>query len=353
MMYHLNLDRTENRLLEARKAIEVAKTIDPNNPELIFADGIYSYINNDYDIALRKYIAVEDKVFNNAELNLFMGGLYRRQMNLGKAIEYFLHAAEDDPRNKLFQLELGETNTILRNYVEAERSFDKYILLGGNFETALVDDVLLYLLWESGNIKSRKALEERLTVLGEKKSISTIHRAVQVEIIDRNYDDALTIVTTELSENLDHQFRYKPVSLYLAEIYHYQGIKELAAFYYDSARIHLETIILSSPEDSRLYSTLGIAYAGLGRKKEAIEAGLTGKSLMPTEKDFYRGIFRLEDLARIYTMVGEYNLALEQLEQLLSMPSLVSVCLLQKDPVWEPLWNLPEFKQLIKKYSDD
>ena len=74
---------------------------------------------------------------------------------------------------------------------------------------------------------------------------------------------------------------------------------------------------------------------------------------MPIEKDFYRGIFRLEDLAKIFTMVGEYDLALEQLDQLLSMPSLMSVNLLKKDPVWKPLWELPEFKQLIEKYSDN
>ena len=65
-----------------------------------------------------------------------------------------------------------------------------------------------------------------------------------------------------------------------------------------------------------------------------------------------RPSFRLEDLARIYTMVGEYHLALEQIDQLLSMPGLLSVNLLNKDPVWKPLWDLPEFKELIEKYSN-
>ena len=57
-------------------------------------------------------------------------------------------------------------------------------------------------------------------------------------------------------------------------------------------------------------------------------------------------------MALIYTVVGEYDLALEQIDQLLSMPSLMSVNLLKNDPVWEPLWELPEFKKLIEQYSD-
>ena len=172
-------------------------------------------------------------------------------------------------------------------------------------------------------------------------------------MIDRKYDDALNALSSAENKNaLDHQFIYKPRSLYYAEIYDKQNKIELARVYYDSARIHLEEQIAINPEDERYYSTLGIVYAGLGRKKEAIERGLTAISLMPLKKDFYRAIFRLEDMARIYTMVGEYDLALEQIDQLLSIPSLMSVNLLKNDPVWESLWDLTEFKKLIEQYSD-
>ena len=72
---------------------------------------------------------------------------------------------------------------------------------------------------------------------------------------------------------------------------------------------------------------------------------------MPLEKDYYRGIFMLENMARIYTMVGEYDEAIRILDQLLSIPSLLSVNLLKKDPVWEPLWNLPGFTAIVEKYQ--
>jgi hypothetical protein len=75
--------------------------------------------------------------------------------------------------------------------------------------------------------------------------------------------------------------------------------------------------------------------------------------MMPINKEALRGIYRAEDLARIYVMVGEYDAALEQIKLLLTIPSRLSVKLLQLDPAWKPLWNLPEFKKIIKPFSSD
>ena len=61
-----------------------------------------------------------------------------------------------------------------------------------------------------------------------------------------------------------------------------------------------------------------------------------------------RDSYRLEDLARIYVMVGEYDEAINQLEYLLSIPGPFSIPLLQLDPAWDPLRNHPRFKKLIE-----
>ena len=65
------------------------------------------------------------------------------------------------------------------------------------------------------------------------------------------------------------------------------------------------------------------------------------------------GVHRLGDLARIYVMVEEYELAVEQLDYLLSIPGILSTKLLQLDPKWKSLWDHPEFQKLIEKYSDN
>ena len=128
---------------------------------------------------------------------------------------------------------------------------------------------------------------------------------------------------------------------------------EKATAYFDSARIALESKITKTPEDHRLHSALGIAYAGMGQKGKAIEEGTKAVELLPMNKDAYFGIYRIEDLARIYVMVGDYDKALEQIRFLLSQPGPMSVKMLQLDPVWKPLRELPEFKKIIRKAPSD
>jgi hypothetical protein len=55
----------------------------------------------------------------------------------------------------------------------------------------------------------------------------------------------------------------------------------------------------------------------------------------------------VEDLARIYTMVGEYDAAIDQLEALLAVPSPMSVPMLRIDPTWNPLRGHPWFQALL------
>lgn len=61
----------------------------------------------------------------------------------------------------------------------------------------------------------------------------------------------------------------------------------------------------------------------------------------------WQGLFRIQ----IYTMVGEYDLAMDHLEIVLSMPSEFSIPLIRTDPTWTLILDNPRFKKLIEKYS--
>jgi tetratricopeptide (TPR) repeat protein len=124
---------------------------------------------------------------------------------------------------------------------------------------------------------------------------------------------------------------------------------ELAKKYYDEARSILESKIKQQPDDARFHSALGIAYAGLGRKQDAIREGKIGVNLLPITKEAMRGYRRVSDLARIYVMVGEFDLAIDQIEFLLSIPGELSIPLLRLDPVWAPLREHPRFKKLLQE----
>jgi serine/threonine-protein kinase len=349
-MYHHQFDRTEDRLKKARVALEKARAIDPQNPDLLLAEGIYFYVIHDYQKALEIYLQAEGQVMDAPELNMFIGALYRRQQNMDKALEYFIKADELSPQNKIFNLELAETYLLLRKYEKAEEYFKRYVLLGGTHEPNWIDDVYLHLLWENGNERSRHALKEMRALASRPNGVLMLHQT-RIELIDGNYETAIDALTLEPYNSVDDVFIFRPKELLYAEIYDAMNKIELADQYYDAARILLQEKITDSPSDSRCYSSLGIALAGLGRKEEAIKQGKVAVDIMPITKDFYRGIFLLEDLARIYTMVGEYGFAIDILDQLLTMPGVISVNLLRKDPTWQNLWERDEFNKMLDKHS--
>ncbi len=70
--------------------------------------------------------------------------------------------------------------------------------------------------------------------------------------------------------------------------------------------------------------------------------------LLPVSKEAMSGPYRVDDLARIYVMVGQFDAAIDQLEFLLSIPSRLSIPLLRLNPAWDPLREHPRFKKLIE-----
>jgi tetratricopeptide (TPR) repeat protein len=105
------------------------------------------------------------------------------------------------------------------------------------------------------------------------------------------------------------------------------------------------------PDDYRYRLALGWAYAGLDRKDEAIREGKLAVELVPVSKDALLGPELLEELARTYIMVGEYEAALDKIDYLLSIPGWLSVSLLRMDPRYDPLRDNPRFQALLEKYE--
>jgi serine/threonine-protein kinase len=137
----------------------------------------------------------------------------------------------------------------------------------------------------------------------------------------------------------------------LATIYGLQNKPDLEITFYDSARAVLETKIKELPDDARVFSALGLVLAGLGKKEEAIFNGKRAVELLPIEKEAWRGWHRELDLAKIYTIVGEHELAIQKLDYLLSIPGELSVPYLKIDPVWQPLLDNPNFQKVIRQYE--
>jgi tetratricopeptide (TPR) repeat protein len=134
-----------------------------------------------------------------------------------------------------------------------------------------------------------------------------------------------------------------------ADMYRILGRTQLDRAYLDSARTILESAVRAHPEEANFHSRLGLVYANLGRKAEAVREGQTAVKLLPVSREAFRGANLQAALAMIYATVGMRSEAIHELEYLLSIPSQVSRGLLRNDPRWKGLRGDPRFEKMIEK----
>ena len=101
-----------------------------------------------------------------------------------------------------------------------------------------------------------------------------------------------------------------------------------------AARAETEKLVRAQPGNARPLGTLALIDAELGDKEKAIREGRTACDMLPPAKDAIDGVLLLSNLARIYALTGEKDLALEQLDVVSKLPCGPSYGALRLDPEW-------------------
>ena len=349
LYYWYFFDRGEERVAKAKQAADKTFELNPDAAETQMALGYYFYhCKLDYEQALKHFSMALKKQPKNAMILEGIGYVKRRQGKLNETIACLRQVLEIDPRNASVAFNLGETYALVRNYKEAERYYSRALFLSPDYRRAVSWKVRLYLNWQGDTQKARQVLEEASKVLGPREDNLIAYHWILVEIYEGRYQDALNRLSSTPFDALEDQFYFVPKPLLFAQIYGLMNEKDKERKYYDAARIYLENRVKTQPDDSRFWSALGIAYAGLEHRAEAIKTAERAVELLPISKEAYRGTFRARDLAQVYVMIGDYDKAFDQIEYLLSVPGELSVALLKIDPVWAPLRSLPRFQKLLE-----
>jgi TolB-like protein/Tfp pilus assembly protein PilF len=343
--------RKQGLLPRAKEAAERAIQLAPDLPagHVVLAryyyQGCYDYENalKEYSIALRSHP-------NHVHALAWMGFTQRRMGRFEEALPNLLRAAELDPLDRRYPDSIGHTLVLLEKYEEADRYYEQAIRMDPDAAGPYCRKAELYVIWQGDTQKARDTLDRALRANKELASDPYIFDVLfYADICDRDFEAAIERLV-QRSEDFDNMSWYIPNDLRLAEVYGYVGREDLERAHYQLAADTLEKRLAEDPDYPgihRVHSSLGRAYAGLGRAQEAIYEGLRGVECLPITKDAMNGTLRLEDLARIYVMVGKYEDAIDILEQLLSRPSELSVARLRLDPVWEPLGKHPRFQRLL------
>ncbi|UCC83233.1 MAG: tetratricopeptide repeat protein, partial [Gemmatimonadota bacterium] len=329
----------------AAAALDAAVRLDPELVETQMAQGFYEYFaTQNAERALERFDAVLRSQPNNSDALGMSGGILRRLGRWEEGLARMERAAELDPRNQRRVGGLGTAYTLLRRHREAGQVFDRMIALDPGNPTFYMAKARNYLLWEGNREQASRVLEQASNTVGYDPAWILSFSRLLIRVLGEEYAEALDRLTLEVqSDTVDY---YQA----MAEFNSHTSRPQLATAYYDSARAVLEVAVSrGATAFGRLGDDLALAYAGLGRKDEAVRTIESAVETAPIYLGAERGVSLADDLAEIYVRVGEYEAAIDQLEYLLSVPSVITIPLLRVDPLWDPLRDHPRFQALLER----
>jgi len=344
--YINDIQMTEGRKAQAKSAAEKAFRLAEGKPDGYLALGYYHYyFSREYDRALELFNQALAGQPNNSELIAAIAYVQRRMGNWGAALAGLRRALELDP------FAVGEIGGLTATLVRMHRIEEAEEVVAGALEFSSDNPDLL--LWKTilTYYAGRDTLEMGAAFIEYSRRVPAPSVGFLLEVHDlvmRDYRSALTRQTlpVESKEN-------DSVDFYISKayIYRFMGDSSTSRIYFDSARVICEERVRTDPEIALFHADLAQAYAGTGQPQRAVQEGELAAELLPVSSDEMLGADIIHSQAKIYIMVGEYDLAIDKLEYLLSNPSRVQVETVRQHPLYDPLRDLPRFRELLKKYE--
>ena len=231
----------------------------------------------------------------------------------------------------------------LRRYKAADTYYARAISLNPDIHSVRLNKAENILLWTGDTEKAREVLAS----LPEGLQID--YEWILLNRTERNYVEALKRLDATSQPIFAGFSWYVPKTLAYASLYHLMNETGPKVAQADSARKLLEAEVRTHPDDARIHAALGLAYAYLGLDAEAVSAAERAVEFLPVSKDASVGPVYMLNLAEVLTVVGEHDQAINYLEDLLAIPSRVSVAKLQVDPIWDGLDGHARFESLLKE----
>jgi serine/threonine protein kinase/TolB-like protein/Tfp pilus assembly protein PilF len=346
-MYHFGYERTQEHLDAARNAADRAMAIDPTLADAHIARAYYHYWGyRDYDRALEALDFAETLAPNESRVFEVKSYVLRRQGKFEEALDYMKRASELDPQNAILIRDVALTLETLRRYGEAYPFYERALAIAPDYNATYTQTAKFNIL--IGDTARARSILERTP---RKQSLEYRTSRLIVSFQLRDYDTVIEVGSADPTRLIWEQRDIFPFAYWTGRAYEAKGNREKAVEFYEMARAQLERELEKHADDYRLQSILGLLYAALGKKEDAITFGERGMQLMPTTTDAMIGIDRIEDMAGIYAMVGESDLALDKIEYLLQRPCSITVALVRLDATYDSLGDHPRYAEILARYE--
>ena len=332
-------DLSDDRITLAKKSIDRALELKPNNATVRYGLGIYHYHGfRNYAEAMKEFRYALSVEPGSAIFNIFGGAIYRRLGDYKKAEESMLLAYELDPRSTFMLFNLKGT-------VTSNRKYKRSISLGD-------DSMNLEVLSSYWNGAAYYFMTgDALAAIEMTKENDFDKMEYSLSINDfKNAKNYLKNVKGELIQTNN---TFMPKNYYLGVIEQGLGRQELGQKYLLNALNQLEKAIIKYSTDPRPFSGLAYVHASLGNKDEAIKAGLMATKLLPVSRDAMFGTYYKTFLTEVYALVDDKEKALEGVEYLSTIPAGLHYGQLKSDRVWDSIRDEPRFQSVLNELANN
>lgn len=340
----------ERATTEAQEALR----LQPNLAEAHYALGLtYYWLQADYGRALESLERASKMLPNDSEIGLIVAAIARRQGRWNDALAGFQQVEAIDPQNANVVRNLVYTHGAMRNWPEAAQAAARLDALAPNSVGARMQAAYIEFLWKG----STDALERFLDATPPDVDPDGAVTAARwdLRMIRRDFaGGASAVEASALAEfsYLNGDQTPKPYFLGLAALA--GGDIERAQQLLAAALPTFEAAVREAPESATRHANVGLLYAFMGRKEDALRAGRRATELRPESQDAVDGTLMNSYLALIYARVGERDAAFQLIARLLKTPGAsdsvqysVSVQDLRHRWEWDPLRDDPRFRKLI------
>jgi tetratricopeptide (TPR) repeat protein len=121
-----------------------------------------------------------------------------------------------------------------------------------------------------------------------------------------------------------------------------------AKLLFEAAVPQAKNEVKEHPETASRRAQLGVVYAYLGRKEDALRAGQRALELLPESKDAYYGVDIENQFAVICARLGDADQAIPLIERLLRTPHGLVLQDLRTSPDWDLLRKDARFQKILE-----
>ncbi len=352
-IYHWFEPTEVNRQRARAEAMESLR-LQPSLGEGHLALGLYLYYEEaNYEGALRELDLAAQALPNDGDVGLYIAAVQRRRGRWAEAIAAYEHALAIDPRNQVTLYDASQTYFGLRDWSNALRGLDRVLELAPDSVNVKIQRGYIE-FFAKGNTASIKAALESIPANVNPDGVVTFARW-DVSLMDRDPSAAERALAACRLEAITSQPGAPLPKTYL------QGCIDLvrndtarAQVDFEAARPALEKTVADSPQDSTRHGQLGLLYAFMGKKEDALREGRRAVELKPIARDVIEGAVARDFQALIFARTGEIDKAISEIERQLTTPFAVdyaddsiTVSDLRTRWEWDPLRNDPRFQKIL------